>query len=65
MYGGLGANDVIFDDIYVLSIPSFSKLAGQGKPETSADGGKHGPKYIRGTADAMVTPAIEPVNEKC
>ncbi|KAL8680926.1 MAG: hypothetical protein Q9186_002938 [Xanthomendoza sp. 1 TL-2023] len=27
MYGGRGANDVVFDDIHILSIPSFSKLS--------------------------------------
>ncbi|KAL8889634.1 MAG: hypothetical protein Q9215_003093 [Flavoplaca cf. flavocitrina] len=64
MYGGLGANNVIFDDIYVLSMPSFSKLAPRARVGTFADGGKHGRKYIRATLDAMVTPAIELVKEK-
>ncbi len=64
MYGGRGANDVIFDDIYVLSLPSFSKLARRDKPGKLADGSKHGPKYIRETVDAMVTPATEVVKEK-
>ena len=64
MHGGLGANNVIFDDIYVLSMPSFSKLAPPARVGTFADGGKHGRKYIRETLDAMVTPAIELVKEK-
>ncbi|KAL8996454.1 MAG: hypothetical protein Q9169_004048 [Polycauliona sp. 2 TL-2023] len=66
MYGGLGANGAIFDDIYVLSMPSFSELTRYLKActYTLADGRKHGPKYIRATVDAMVIPAIELVEEK-
>ncbi|CAO1598027.1 hypothetical protein XANCAGTX0491_001803 [Xanthoria calcicola] len=49
MYGGRGANDVIFDDIYVLSLPSFTWTK-----VYQGDSGRYGHTCHRGSQREMI-----------